>query len=55
MHNVFKGQFVKLLQCIYDDFRLKLDQVHFLLAMTGLNDWEALTERLLWIYFFLTS
>ena len=32
MHNVFKGQFVKLLQCIYDDFRQKLDQVRFLLC-----------------------
>lgn len=34
MHQVFKGQFVKLLQCIYDEFRLKLDQVSFCLAAT---------------------
>lgn len=32
MHQVFKGQFVKMLQCIYDDFRLKLDQVSSCLA-----------------------
>ena len=52
MYHVFKGQFVKLLQCIYDDFRQKLDQVHFLWTMMGRNDWQALTNNLLWLTFF---
>lgn len=40
MHHVFKGQFVKLLQCIYDDFKPKLDQVPF-----SLQSWVMIGNR----------
>lgn len=35
MHQEFKAQFIKLLQCIYDDFRKRLEEVSVCICITA--------------------